>query len=51
MNQAEANRLADLYNQFVDWSINQCDRGFSIAFRHCAKHIEKVLEDNGYELS
>ena len=61
MNQAEANRLADLYNLMLEEAeicknpkvfpqyVN-CN-GKIYAYTHAARYIEEVLEDNGYELS
>jgi len=60
MNQAEANRLADLYNLMLEeaesWEDLKAFRwdnyaGKIYAYTHAARLIERVLNDNGYELS
>lgn len=55
MNQAEANRLADLYNEIMEISRVNIVELRKIESHEllevCAIFIERVLNDNGYELS
>lgn len=55
MNQAEANRLGDLYNLMLEeadsWENIKAFRLVNYAYTHAARLIERVLNDNGYELS